>query len=112
MQLKDYQAAINDFTQTIKINPNDAIAYSSRGIPHVYLKDYQAAINDFTKAIKINPNLAAAYAGRGVVRFNLKDYQQAIPDLEKASELYKQQGNEQLYQEAQNVIKIVKQKMN
>ena len=63
----DYQGAIADFNQAIKINPNYAQAYNNRGGIRYELGDKQGAIADFNQAIKINPNYANAYYDRGCV---------------------------------------------
>ncbi len=80
----DYRGAIKDYTQAIKINPNDAQTYNSRGFAHFILQDYRGAIEDFTQAIKINPNDAKIYNNRGFAHFILKDYRGAIKDFTQA----------------------------
>jgi len=64
----NYDRAIAEFTQSIKINPNYADAYNNRGLAY-YNKgnkdDYDKAIADYTQAIKINSNYADAYFNRG-----------------------------------------------
>ncbi len=84
---KDYQAAIEDYSQVIKINPNYADAYYNRGKVRYELKDYQAAIEDYRQAIKINPNYAHAYGNLGIIRYELKDYQAAIEDYNQAIQI-------------------------
>ncbi|MBW4624966.1 MAG: tetratricopeptide repeat protein [Brasilonema octagenarum HA4186-MV1] len=108
-KLKDFQGAIADCNQAIKINPNLALAYISRGAVRYDSGDFQAAIADFNQAIKINPNLALAYAARGLARADLKDKQGGIADLQKAADLLRQQGNTQMYQKAQELIKKFQQ---
>jgi tetratricopeptide (TPR) repeat protein len=105
--LKDYQGAIEDFDKAIKINPNDAGAYYNRGLARRDLKDYQGAIEDFDKAIKINPNDADAYNNRGIARTLSGDRQGAIEDVQKAGELYRQQGDMDGYQTAQELLKLL-----
>ena len=82
--LEDNQGAIDNFTQVIQIDPNDAYAYFLRGKARSNLGDYQGAIDDFTQAIKINPNYADAYYDRGNTRSDLGDYQGAIDDFTQA----------------------------
>jgi tetratricopeptide (TPR) repeat protein len=82
--LKDYQAAIKDSSQAIKINPNFAWAYNTRSIAYYEFKDYQAAIKDSSQAIKISPNYASAYYNRGLARSALEDRQAAIEDYTQA----------------------------
>jgi len=80
----DFQGAIADYTQAIRIDPNYADAYYNRGKAKSELKDYQGAIADYTQAIRINPNDAAAYNNRGIAKDELKDYQGAIADYTQA----------------------------
>ena len=51
--LKDYNRAIADSTQAIKLNPNYTKAYYNRGNAYAHLKDYNRAIADSTQAIKL-----------------------------------------------------------
>jgi tetratricopeptide (TPR) repeat protein len=53
----DYDRAIADYTQVIKLDPNDAVAYYNRGRTYSYEKgDYDRARADWTKALQLNPN--------------------------------------------------------
>ncbi len=83
-QLKDYQGAIDDYTEAIRIDPNNAYAYNNRGNAKSELKDYQGAIADYNQAINLNRNYAYAYNNRGNVKRKLKDYQGAIADYTQA----------------------------
>ena len=84
----NYQGAINDFTNVLKIVPNDAESYYARGLSKDNLGDYRGAIADFTKAIENNPQERYAYLNRGVAKAKLKDYQGAVADHTKAIEIY------------------------
>ena len=53
---KDYDRAIADFTQAIKLDPNDAIAYGRRAKAYFAKGDYASAIVDYTQDIKLAPN--------------------------------------------------------
>ena len=85
--LGDYEGAVDDFTQSIKIDPKNAEYYNGRGITKLKLKDYKEAINDFTKAIEIEPNNALFYNNRGNLKYILKEYQLAVDDFTKAIEI-------------------------
>ena len=81
---EDYSGAIDDFTNAIKINPNEAKLYGSRGIAKSRIGDYSGAIDDLTNAIKLNPNDAQLYSGRGIAKSSIGDYSGAIDDLTNA----------------------------
>ena len=83
----DWQEAVQHFTQAIKSDPNNAIAYNNRGYCYDELGDYSKAISDYTQAIKLDPKFAMAYYNRGVLYAELKDYKNAMQDAKKACEL-------------------------
>ena len=59
--MKDNKRAIADLDRTIELNPNHAVAYSSRGFAKSAIKDYKGAIADFDKVIELNPENADQY---------------------------------------------------
>ncbi len=80
-------AAIEDWTHVIKSTPEDAEAYSSRGLAKLILGDAEGAITDFDKAIEINPESAEAYYNRGRSKEALGQHEAAKADFQKAKEL-------------------------
>jgi len=101
----DYQGAIADYNQAIKIKPDYAEAYFVRGNAKYFLRDYQGAIADYNQAIKIKPDNAAAYNNRGNAKDNLRDKQGAINDYNQAAQLFSQQGNMEWYDIIKNLEK-------
>lgn len=83
----NYEGAIEDYTQAIRLNSDDAEAYFKRGNAYAKLKNHQRAIEDYTQAIRIAPNSDGAYLNRGHAHFDLKDYQEAIEDYTQAIRL-------------------------
>lgn len=79
-----FQKAVESFDKAIKLNPNRADYFASRGHANYYLKQYNKAIDDYTKAIERNPNFALAYSMRGLSRTRTEKYQLAIEDFNKA----------------------------
>jgi tetratricopeptide (TPR) repeat protein len=84
---QDYRGAIADFTQAIKVDPNNALAYTARGISRLRIKDDRGAIEDFTEAVRLNPNDALAYTVRGEAYSNLEQHATALEDYNRAISL-------------------------
>jgi tetratricopeptide (TPR) repeat protein len=60
-QKEDYDNAIVAYTQVIRLDPNYAPAYNSRGRLYLFEGDYDKAIADFTEAIRRNYDVGSAY---------------------------------------------------
>jgi tetratricopeptide (TPR) repeat protein len=83
----DFEQAIAEFTQAIRLDPNLAAAYFNRGLAYKNKQDYDQAIADYTQALRIDPNDAAAYNNRGGAYFYKQDYDRAIADCTQAIRL-------------------------
>ncbi|MEC4813028.1 MAG: tetratricopeptide repeat protein [Scytonema sp. PMC 1069.18] len=90
--LGDYEGAIEDYTQAIKLNRKDADAYYHRGNYRYDLGDYIGAIADYNQAIRLNPNDADAYYNRGISHYNQGDKQATLQDFEKSADIYRKEG--------------------
>lgn len=86
-KLKEYQQALADYNQAIRLNPDNAQAYASRGRVYSKLKEYQHAIADYSQAIRLKPDDASAYSSRCLVYYQLKEHHIAIADLNQVTRL-------------------------
>ena len=86
-ELGDYNGAIADYTQAIRLNPDYALAYYSRGIAKSRLEKHYAAIADYDMAIRLKPDDASAYVGRGNAKADLGQHFAAIADYDMAIRL-------------------------
>ena len=80
---KDYAAAIADYTESIRLNPNDAVNYQRRGHAYMDIKNSDRAFADYTQMIRIEPT---AY-NYGIRCFNnaiVGRLQQALADCNEA----------------------------
>lgn len=77
----DYDKAIREFNEAIRLNPGLASAHYSRG--EIYFKrgDYAQAIRDFTSTISLAPDYTFAYYSRGVANEKTGDIKEAILDF-------------------------------
>jgi len=80
----DYNRAIADSSEAIRLDPNNAVAYGTRGAAYKGKEDFDSAIADLTEAIRLDPNNAPAYGNRGLTYITKRDYDKAISDLEMA----------------------------
>ena len=90
----EYDKAVADFSEFIRLEPdnavalyNRAVAFYDRGIAYDELKQYHKAIADFTEAISIEPDYAMDFYNRGLVYAELKQYDKAIADFTEAIRL-------------------------
>ncbi len=60
---KNYDNAIKEFEEVLRLNPNSAEAYSNIGFAYFDKGDIDNAIAKHKKAIALNPKLANAYYG-------------------------------------------------
>jgi tetratricopeptide (TPR) repeat protein len=105
LEKEDYQGAIDEFNQLLKIEPKNIFAYVGRGAAKMYLKQYQSAKSDFDTALEITPDISLAYYFRGFTNYALQDKPAALSDLRKASTMFKQENKLELAQKADSAIK-------
>jgi tetratricopeptide (TPR) repeat protein len=83
----NYDQAIRDYDQAIRLNPGHAIAFSNRGATYARNGDYDRAIQDYNHAIRLNPKHADSFSNRGVAYWRKEDYERAIQDYDQAIRL-------------------------
>jgi Tfp pilus assembly protein PilF len=93
VERSDYDKAIAEFTQAIKLVPNYANAYYMRAYAYIDKGDYDKAIADSNEAIRLNPNYALAYHERAFAYINKGNYDKAIADADKAIQLNPNNAN-------------------
>ena len=81
-----YEAAVKCWTEAIELNPNNFLAYESRGY-YFHLPDvgrFDEAIDDYTRAIELRPSTAENYFYRGETYMRLDKKDLAKKDFERA----------------------------
>ena len=97
----DFQGAIENYTQALRLDPNFSNAYSKRGAARLLLIGdtisefslaknrgaIQEVLNDLNQALRLNANDAFAYSVRGYILYSLNEEQQAMEDANQALRL-------------------------
>jgi tetratricopeptide (TPR) repeat protein len=92
----DADHEMSDFSEAIKLNPQDALAYNDRAIAWREQHDIDKAIADFTEAIRLNPQPRSdltgpghvnVYANRGMAWQAKGDLDQALSDYNQSLKL-------------------------
>ena len=83
----DYDRALRDYEQAIRLNPANAGAYINRGLSLAEHGDYEAALKDYDEAIRIDPSKYKAFYGRSFTQAQLGDFDAAWRDISETLRL-------------------------
>ena len=84
---KDYNRAISDYNEVIRLDPQDRRAYSARGAARFFKKEYGKAIADFDEALRLHSHDPVARFYRGLARLERTHYDGAITDFDEVIRL-------------------------
>ena len=83
-ELGQYDRAIADYSEQLRLNPRNDAARNNRGLAHLRKGELAAALADFEEAIKINPRNVHARNNRGFVLAKQRKLDEAIADYSEA----------------------------
>lgn len=63
---KDYNKAIELFTQAIELNPSQPVYYSNRSGCYAQLQNWEKALEDGKKCLELDPNFVKGYSRVGL----------------------------------------------
>ena len=98
---KKYKEALDCYTKSIEIDPNDPILYSNRSAMHLNLSEFDQALADAEKAISLKPDYAKAYLRKGKALEGLLKPKEALDTYKLGLE--KDKSNAQLLQAQQEL---------
>ena len=84
---KDYDGAIADSSEAIRLDPTNTSAYANRGFARNAKGDFDGAIADASEAIRLDYTNTSAYNNRGFARRAKGDFDGAIADYNEAIRL-------------------------
>lgn len=79
----DFATAIVSLDQAVEMNPQDDLAWVTRGVVRVHMRDFGSAVVDFNKAILLNPNRTQTYLYRYIAYRETENYQFAYSDINR-----------------------------
>ncbi len=82
-----YDLAIRDFDEAIRLNPSYTEAFGKRGLAYARKGQHDRAVQDFDRTIQLKADDADAFFNRGLAYANQGQYARAIPDYEEAIKL-------------------------
>ena len=83
----DYDLAITEFSEAIRLKPDNFGAYYDREYAYYFKGDWGKAIADCSEVIRLKPDYVDAYIERGNAYDNTGDFDRAIADFSEAIRL-------------------------
>jgi len=83
----DYDHAIADLNEAIRLDPKNAPAYNYQGTAYAMKGDYNRAVQDYDQAIRLHPKNFDFYLKRGQANFYSGALPAALADLNQANVL-------------------------
>src|SRR5216110_2820640 len=84
---QQFQDAINDYGEAIKLTPQDVRVYEQRAAVEMKLQDYDKALADYSELIKLKPNEARYLNYRAYIYELKNDLQNSLADTENILKL-------------------------
>jgi TonB family protein len=85
--LGDYDSAIKDYTEAIKLNAKESSIYLSRGLAYYNKRKFSPAVADFDKAIELDADESMAFYNRGNALKEIGELEKALADYKSAAAL-------------------------
>ncbi len=86
-KLFNYDAALNDYSEAIMLNPKNSEVYLYRGFLYYQREEYDIALKDFNNTIDLDPDNPFAYYNRGMIYLKLQKEDEACDDFHTSCEL-------------------------
>ncbi len=84
---RDFNTAISNYTEALKLKPSDARLFFNRGLAYLKAEDLEHALADFSDCLAIAPGIYMALMNRANINVRKGHLAEALPDYDKAIEL-------------------------
>lgn len=84
---KDYEGAIREYTEAIRLNPSYGEAYGNRGAARFNVKDYRGALSDYDEALKMFPDNQALHTCKEQAETALQEQANAANNAARANQI-------------------------
>ncbi|KAJ7162631.1 activator of Hsp70 and Hsp90 chaperone [Mycena crocata] len=84
---KDYDKAIDLFTQAIAVDPKNHVLYSNRSAAYAGKRQWPDALTDAEQCVVVNPSWSKGYARKGAALHGARRYDDAIVAYEEGLKL-------------------------
>jgi tetratricopeptide (TPR) repeat protein len=84
---RDYDKALADFTEAIRLEPGSPEYYVDRGWVWHTTGKYDKAVADYNKAVQLDASYASAFLYRGLAWTGLNELEKALDDFDRAQKL-------------------------
>jgi tetratricopeptide (TPR) repeat protein len=79
----EYDAALRDATEALRLGPSAAL-YNNRALIWTAKKEYDKALQDYEQAFRLSPQYPLAFVNRALMWHSRKEYDKAIDDAIRA----------------------------
>jgi tetratricopeptide (TPR) repeat protein len=87
MELTEEEKAIEDYSESLLRNPENAYVLGQRGHAYWLLTEHDLALEDFNNAVEIDPDWFWIRTRRGALHQERREYDQALEDFNEAIRL-------------------------
>jgi tetratricopeptide (TPR) repeat protein len=83
----DYQRALRDYSNAVRLDPENSYVLFNRGLIYDYLGDDERAAEDYSASIRLRPKNFNAYLYRGMIFLDSGKFDKAAADFSQAHAL-------------------------
>jgi len=82
MKAREYQEAINAYSRSLELNPDEAATYCNRAMAYLRVKNYARCIEDANQTLSMEPDYVKAFHRRGKAYLATNKLELAIKDFQ------------------------------